>query len=111
MAKTETVLYGDFDEILRRITDGILTGSVSASLEEQSDFRTPEGRCSVRVFERFSYAGGNRLSLSVTLFQTGEQIWVSAVTSGGSQGVFFKFNTIGENAFLEKIRTILDEMR
>lgn len=111
MAKTETVLYGDFDEILKRITDGILDGSVSASLEDMSDFHTPQGRCSVRVFERFSYSGQNRLSLSVTLFQTDDQIWISAISSGGSNGVFFKFNTLGENAFLAKLQDILDSIK
>ena len=39
MAKLEKTITGDFNGILRRIEDGILNGSVSASLEESSDFR------------------------------------------------------------------------
>ena len=95
MAKLEQSLSGNFGEILSRIEDGILGGSVSATLEESSDFYSGDARCSVRVFERYSYAGGNRVSLSVTLFQNGnEPVKISAITSGGSQAVFFKFNTI-----------------
>lgn len=53
-------------------------------------------------------AGGNRVSLNVTLFQSGEDsICLSAVTSGGSQAMFFKLNTWGEEAFLDKLREIL----
>ncbi len=108
MAKYERVLNGNFNEILRRIEDGILNGSVSATLEDQSDFSCGGARCSVRVFERYSYMGNNRVSLSVTLFQADSRIHVSAITSGGSQAVFFKINTFGEEAFLDKLREILE---
>ena len=39
MAKLEHTLNGDFDQWLGRIEEGILNGSVSASLEDSSDFR------------------------------------------------------------------------
>ena len=108
MAKFEKVLYGDFDAILKKVESGVLDGSISASLEESSDFVNGEARCSVRVFERYSYAGGNRVSLSVTLFKNGDSpIHVSAITSGGSQALFFKMNTWGEETFLEKFKEIL----
>lgn len=108
MAKLEQTLHGDFDQILERIETGILNGSMSASLEDSSDFRSGQARCSVRVFERYSYAGGNRVSLSVTLFQNGnDEIHLSAITAGGSQAVFFKINTWGEEAFLDKLRELL----
>lgn len=108
MAKLEQRLTGDFNEILKKIEDGILNGSMSASLEDSSDFFGSTGRCSVRVFERYSYAGGNRVSLNVTLFQADEdEIWLSAITSGGSQAMFVKMNTLGEKAFLDKAQEIL----
>ncbi len=108
MAKYEQSFEGDFDQLLQRIEDGILNGSMSASLEDSSDFSSGESRCSVRVFERYSYAGGNRVSMSVTLFQGSDGvIHLSAITAGGSQALFFKINTWGEEAFLDKLREIL----
>lgn len=107
MAKYEKTITGDFNEILYRIEDGIMSSSVSVSLEDSSDFRIGDTRCSVRVFERYSYMGGNRVSLSVTLFGNGDTIHLSAITSGGSQAMFLKINTFGENAFLNKLREIL----
>lgn len=108
MAKLEQIVQGNFNDLLNRIEYGIIHGSVTASLEDSSDFHAGNARCSVRVFERFSYAGGNRVSLSVTLFQ-GEDgvIHLSAITAGGSQAVFFKINTWGEEAFLDKLRELL----
>lgn len=108
MAKIEQKINADFTELLKRIEEGIQRGSVSASLEDKSDFCSGDAKCSVRVFERYSYAGNNRVSLSVTLFQNGDgPIHLSAITSGGSQAMFFKINTWGEEAFLDKLRELL----
>ena len=108
MAKLERVLKGPFDPLLSRIEKGIMEGSMSASLEDSSDFCSGDARCSVRVFERYSYFGGNRVSLTVTLFQNGEgPVRLSAITSGGSQAIFFKINTWGEEAFLNKLKELI----
>jgi len=111
MAKLEKMVKmvnGNFNQLLRKIENGIINGSVSASLEDSSDFISGDARCSVRVFERYSYTGNNRVSLSVTLFQNGDEpIHVSAITAGGSQAMFFKLNTWGEEAFLDKLRELL----
>lgn len=108
MAKLEKTLSGNFDEILKRIETGILEKSVSATWEDSSDFISGNARCSVRVFERYSHMGGNRVSLNLTLFQENAgTIYLSAITSGGSQAMFFKLNTFGEEAFLDKLKEIL----
>lgn len=107
MAKLERALEGDFDALLHTIETGILNGSISASLEASSDFEENGARCSVRVFERYSYSGSNRLSMNVTLFQNGDTIHLTAITAGGSQALFWKVNTWGEEAFLDKLREIL----
>ena len=110
MAKLERCIQRPFDTVLSRIESEILNGSISASLEESSDFSFGGSRCSVRVFERYSYMGGNRVSLTVTLFrpEPSSPVFVSGITSGGSQAMFFKINTFGEEAFLDKLREILD---
>lgn len=110
MAKIETTLKGDFVEIMNTITDGILNTSMSASLEDTSDFHCGSSRCSVSVYERYSMMGDNRVSMNVTLFQ-GEDgvIHLSAITSGGSQALLFKVNTWGEEAFLDVLQKIIDE--
>lgn len=108
MAKLERTLNGNFNQILEKIENGILNGSMSATLEDSSDFYSGDAKCSVRVFERYSYAGGNRVSMNVTLFQNGDDvIRLSAITSGGSQALLFKINTWGEEAFLDKLIEIL----
>ena len=81
---------------------------MSASYEDGSDWANDTVRCAVRVFERYSYMGGNRVSMNVTLVGNGRDLFLSAITSGGSQAVFFKLNTLGEESFLEKLVEIVE---
>lgn len=111
MAKYEKHLTGNFDELLELVTDGVLNGSMSASYEDGSDWMSGEVRCAVRVFERYSYMGGNRVSMNVTLVGNDRDLFLSAITSGGSQAVFFKLNTLGEESFLEKLVPIVENYK
>lgn len=107
MAKFTRTVTGDFDRILKTIEKGVLDASTSATLEDGWDVREGDARCAVRVFERYSYAGGNRVSMNVTLFQAGNAVRVCAITSGGSQAMFFKVNTWGEETFLDTLKDVL----
>ena len=108
MAKLERHLTGDFDELLDYLHRGILNGSASASYEDGSDYQSAGGlRCAVRVYERYSMIGGNRVSLNLTLVEDSERLFLSAITSG-SQAVLFKINTLGEGAFLDCVSELLD---
>lgn len=100
MAKLECSLTGNFDEIINAIESEILSGSISASFEDGSDYEGSGIRCVVRVYERYSMLGGNRVSLNITLIGNGNNLFLTAITSGGSQAVFFKINTFGEESFL-----------
>lgn len=107
----KTIRNQNFDTLLRKLEHAIPDSSWSAELEAGSDFKEGSARCSVRVFERYSMVGGNRLSLTLTLFQNGDEpIRLSAIAAGGSQAVFFKMNTLGEDAFLEDVKQLLEEI-
>jgi len=108
MAKHESRFQGDFDELLNRINTEILKGSISASFEDGSDYRNGEFRCAVRVYERYSWMGGNRVSLNITLVGKGRDLFFTAITSGGSQALFFKINTLGEATFLQCVVDIIE---
>ena len=109
MAKIECELAGNFDTILKELDDAVLDRSTTASLEDSSDFTAGGTRCAVRVYERYSWSGGNRVSMNLTLLETDGRIFLSLITSGGSQAMFLKINTIGERAFLDTVREIADK--
>lgn len=111
MAKVDGRLRGNFQYILNDIETTIMNGSMSVSLEERSDFHIGDVACAVRVYERYSYLGQNRVSMSVTLLGSRDEVFISAITSGGSQAVFFKINTFGEESFLDTVRATIEKYR
>ena len=110
MAKFERTITGDFDDVLDRLHQGVLDGSSSASYEDGSDYAAGDVRCAVRVYERYSWTGGNRVSMNMTLVGRGQDLFLTAITSGGSQAMFFKVNTWGEEAFLDTIQAVADSL-
>ncbi len=107
MAKLERELQGDAESFINYIHQGIVGGSISATYEDGSDWRDSDVRVIKRVYERYSWLGGNRVSLSVTLVGKGRDLFLSAVTAGGSQAMFFKINTFGEQSFLNKLENLI----
>lgn len=110
MAKIEKTVHGDFYTILQILDRAVREGSMSASYEDGSDFVQGNFHCSVRVYERYSYSGGNRVSLSITLAGGNGEYHLTAITSGGSQGLLFKINRWGEDAFLDTIANTIETM-
>ncbi len=110
MAKYERIVSGDFYEILSRLNHAVISGSASASYEDGSDFARGNFKCAVRVYERYSWTGGNRCSMTITLAGADGDYFLSVITAGGSQGTFMKINTIGEEAFLETILDVAESL-
>lgn len=111
MAKIEKKVYGDFNTILDGLHNEIINNSVSATFEDSSSYTFGNFRSEVRVYERFSYAGGNRLSMTVMLSGADGEYLLSAITAGGSQALFFKINTWGEESFLDTIRDYVNQLK
>ena len=110
MAKLEKWVHGDFQSILDKLHQGVMEGSLSASYEDGSQLTQGEFQWAVRIYERYSWSGGNRVSLTLSLAGSRGTYFLSAITAGGSQGTFFKFNTLGEEAFLETIGPLVENL-
>ena len=110
MAMLERTLTGNFDQVLRTLDQAILNGSMSASYEDGTVYTMGDVRCAVRMYERYSYTGGNRVALCMTLTGQGDQLRLTATTAGGSQAMFFKLNTWGEEAFLDTLAQAIDKL-
>ena len=110
MAKLERIITGNFDNVLWRLDQAVLNGSMSATLEDRSDFSIGPVQASVRMYERYSALGGNRVAMCVTLAGEGDRLHLTAITAGGSQAILFKMNTFGEEAFLDTLARVVDTL-
>lgn len=102
MAHYQTQLTGDADHFVAYLDRAIPEGSVTTKFETGADHRIGDARMIVRTYERYSALGGNRVSLCLSILSVGTALALSAVSSGGSQAMFFKLNTFGEEAFLKR---------
>lgn len=102
MAHYQQQLTGDADHFAAYLDRTIPQGSVTTKYETGADHRIGDARMIVRTYERYSALGGNRVSLCISMLSVGDQIALSAVSSGGSEAMFFKVNTFGEEAFLQR---------
>lgn len=108
MAKIEKELIGNFDHLVQYVHDTVLSKSISASFEDRFDYSNNNTRVATRVYERYSFLGKNRVSLTITIVGVENNLFCSAITSGGSQGVFLKINTFGESSFLGTLKKALE---
>lgn len=103
MAKQEWSLRGDAAQLMDYLDNRILHGSMTASMEDSCAYEVNGVRCFLRVYERYSVIGSNRVSLSVMAIQHESNLQLTAISSGGSQAMVLKMNTMGEYAFLEQL--------
>lgn len=108
MAKYSKKFDGNYEQFCRYIEKEIAMSSMTSSLEEKQEFSFPGGQGVMLAFERYSYTGSNRVSLTMTILGYDHTIEVIAMTSGGSQATLFKLNTFGEEAFLEKAVKVIE---
>jgi hypothetical protein len=101
MAHHDRLLNGDPDAFLAHLESTIFSGSSTASREHAADHKVGDARMLVRVYERYSATGGNRVSLCVSVLAVGTDLAVSVVAAGGSNAIVWKLNTFGEEAFLD----------
>ena len=101
-------LVGSADALADHLDEAI---SRAASRHRSSTVRElaiGDARMIMRTYERYSMMGGNRVTLSVSILAVGDRMEVALTTSGGSEAVFFKINTFGEQAFMDKGIEALD---
>ena len=90
------------EETASRVRGIVENGSITGELLDEYIVPYSGGRSIVQVYEKHYYRAGNRLTLTVTLFGRDDALQLFAAASGGSQAVFLKINTLGEEAFLRR---------
>ena len=111
MASYKKAITSDLDHFLAYLDQELHESSMSLTKEEELATTIDDIKVIVLVYERYSYSGGNRLSLNITLVNKGNDIDVLAATSGGSNAVLFKFNTWGEENFLGILADVVERYK
>ncbi len=108
--KYEIKLNMGFDKVYSYIKNNFKNISESVTIENESKIERNNLKISFLTYERYSYFGGNRVSLTVLVVGDEFRTDIHMVTSGGSRAVFFKINTVGEERFLNLAIKCLNEL-
>ena len=85
----------------------VVTGSISGTLVDRYMRKQGAYEVHVIVLEKYYMRSSNRASLTVTIDNLEEQTKVHAVASGGSQGMFMRFDWGAGNDFANSVETAL----
>ncbi len=85
----------------------VVTGSISGTLVDRYVRRFGEQEVHVVVLEKYYMRSSNRASLTVTIDNFEGQTKVHAVASGGSEGMFLRFDWGAGNNFANSVESAL----
>lgn len=108
MAIATRAFHSPMRRLVEHLQTQILSKSISASLEHEFFYQHADVEVWQGTFERFSWIGGNRLSAHVVVTGYQGDVHLTVSTAGGSQALFFKINTFGEERFLNEIMDGID---
>jgi hypothetical protein len=111
MAKYEQRLTGVFHDILNLVHEGILQDAYSMNLVDQSDYQSGDVRIAVRVYDKYFMRNGNRTCLSVTIVGHGDDLFITAISAGGGQGIFFNTSWGAEEEMVDLVQELIEGRR
>ena len=97
MAKYEKTVVGQFEEVANRLHNDITNSAMTMNLVDESNYTSGDVKIAVRVYDKYFMRNGNRASLSLTVVGHGSEIFISAIGSGGGQGILFNFSLGAED--------------
>lgn len=103
MSKTAFSRSADFHEEVADITKEIM--SLGASMHQVDCFQ--RDHTYFAVYEKYYMRAGNRVSLSILIYDHEETVFVEAITAAGGQGAVFKMSWGSEEDLLSDFSILM----
>lgn len=108
MAKYEKTIAGDFGGVLRLLECDLQESGV-VDFVDSVDYDFGGTRVAVRVYERYYVLAASRASLTVTIVGNGDQVFVSAIGSGGGSGMVINMDWGSEENIVRLVEKSLEK--
>ncbi|MDF2606829.1 MAG: hypothetical protein K0S34_1024 [Bacillales bacterium] len=110
MAKYETTIIGQFDEVVSHLENDISNSGMSMKLVDESNYTIGDTNVAVRVYDKYFMRNGNRASLSLTVVGNNSNIFISAIGAGGGQGIIFNFSLGAEDDMVAIVQKSIEQI-
>lgn len=79
-------------EAMKKIHEKVVNGSVSGTEIDSYDLKCSDGEILTRIYEKYYYRSGDRLTLTVVADNLGGRTRIHTVGGGGGQTLLFRFD-------------------
>ena len=110
MAKYEKTVSGQFEDVLHHLENDIGSSGITMNIVDESNYIYGDTNVAVRVYDKYFMRNGNRASLSLTVVGNGSDIFISAIGSGGGQGILFNFSLGAESDMVAVVKKSVERM-
>lgn len=101
MAKYEAYVMGNIETVMEQLHTDIMDAGATMNLVDESFDMVGTAKVAVKVYDKYFMRNGNRASLSVTAVESDGKVFVSAIGSGGGQGILFNFSLGAESEMVD----------
>lgn len=109
MAKYEIKLQGDLRQIVSKLDEGLTESSRSTSFVEESTITVNGVTVLTRVYDKYFIRASGRVSLTLTLVDSGEgTVYLSAISAAGIGSSLFNLFYNSEDAFIHELEKIIN---
>lgn len=98
---------GNAAQIINAVDQEIEQSGMSVDIVGRNTLHLDDVTVYLRVYEKFYYRAGNRVSLTLMLCESRGEIHATAVSAGGGNGVFLRFSWGAEESFLTVVEQAL----
>ena len=106
----QKTVEGDFDEVVEKITQAIMSSRSGYSITEQADYETNGHKVAVRMIQRFASTIGERVALQLTFIQQDDQQVEVCGIASGFEGLLFLHSPSGQKEAIETLMKITEEL-
>lgn len=110
MAKYEKTLIGQFEEVVSHLQNDIGNSGITMNLVDESNYTFGDTNIAVRVYDKYFMRNGSRASLSLTVVGHRNNIFISAIGTGGGQGILFNFSLGAEDNMVAIVQESIERM-
>jgi hypothetical protein len=110
LAKYEKQVSGDFETIVNQLNQDIMESALSMNLVDESNYKCGKTQAAIRIYDKYFMRNGNRASLSLTIIDSGSEIFISAIGAGGGKGIIFDFSLGAESELTEVVEESVRRM-
>ena len=111
MAKYERTIVGQFDEVINHLDNDIKSSALTMNLVDESNYNIEQIKVAVRVYDKYFMRNESRASLSLTVVGNENEIFISAIGSGGGKGIIFNWSLGAENEMVDIVKVSVERMK